>query len=44
MVKASDVCNFVDRFYFAPKIINNPEIYITSSEEELSDLEDFNYN
>lgn len=41
----TDVCNFVDRFYLAPKIINNPEIYITSSEEELSDdLEDFNYN
>ena len=41
----TDVCNFVDRYYYAPKVNNNPEIYLTSSDDDFSDnLDDFNYN
>ena len=41
----SDVNNFVERYYFAPRVKNNPEIYISSSEDEFSDdIDEINYN
>ena len=36
--------NFVEKYYFAPKVPYTPEIYISSSDDELSDIDDFNYN